>query len=314
MSRFLQEEHFETIIIIDNSASGMSADIHSRLVREYGRLSGMVSVIRAQEISSMPRALGWDAQQVLKLAVSKMVHTKNFVLLDAKNHLVDNLSATYFLASDGRLRTSAHSYQWHSLRRKLERVLKYLNVDPTCHIENFTATVTPFVLDTEIVKAMIADVEEKSGRSFAHEFLRNGLTEFFLYIGWIISQGYNIHDFYRLDQPSGPIVWPEGAHLAAVSTAVAESESCGSPFFSVHRSALATLPDDGVRVLTKFWTGRGLFPSDYAAEAFISEFRRVHHIEGRVKAARDRRGKVLLIPAKLRREISNQLTSRRPKK
>ncbi|WP_424348215.1 DUF6492 family protein [Kocuria sp. CH-021] len=308
MARYLREGQFREIIVIDNSTKGMPLIVQRQLMAQYGPLAPSVTVLRAHEISQSPRAVGWSSQQQLKLAVATRVKTRTFVLLDAKNHFIAPLPPDFFEGPDGRLKASWHSYAKHPLRRNLERVLRYLQLDPSRYVPWFTATVTPFALRTEIVTSMMTDIERRSRRTFAEEFVKNDLTEFFLYAGWIISQGRDIEDVYDLNQlPTCPIVWPKSADECGVAAAIATAEDHDLPIFAVHRRALVNLPDEAVRMLADFWAGRELFPSAEEAESFVAEFRAQHESQIRAQTRRDLPGKVLSVPRKVRRELMHRL-------
>ncbi|HEY8590570.1 MAG TPA: DUF6492 family protein [Naasia sp.] len=307
MARFLSMEQVRDILVLDNSAKGMPQSERAALMDEYGRLAPRVTVLRPDEVCRTPRGVGWSVQQVLKLAVAARVRTAAYLVLDAKNHFVAPLPTDFFSTADGRLRIPAYSFERHPLRRDLERVLAYLGLDPAPHVARFTATVTPFVLDTGRVRALIADVEARSGRSFAAEFLAHDLTEFFLYSGWIVARGDRLDDVFDLSLPQLPVVWPRAATGEGVRAAVELAEQRKSPLFAVHRRALATLTDEGIGALSVYWTSSGLFGSPEEATAFIADFRRASEVETRAQARRDLPAKLLSAPRKLRRRLRDRL-------
>jgi hypothetical protein len=273
MAHHLDPALVSDVLVIDNTARGMRADYRSRLEGEYGGFGNRLSVLRPTDICQVPAAIGWRQQQVLKLAVAAQVTTAQYVVLDAKNHFVSSPDRGFFRDANGRASGTAYSYESHPLRSGLEHVLSYLGLDAAPHIARFTATVTPFVFDTPVVLDLIAGVETRSGRPFAVEFIENDLLEFFLYTGWVLASGKAIDDFYALDRVSCATVWPRGATLAAVRTAVASTVESHAPVFSVHRTALAALDADATRALARFWTDAHLFASVSDAQAFITVFR-----------------------------------------
>lgn len=121
----------EGIIIIDNSEGALSSRRKKRLLIEYGHLENFVRFFDSREISQVSQAHGYDRQQVLKLMVSLIIESERYVVLDAKNHLVFTLERSFLEAPDGRACINIHDYTQDILRPHLERVLAYLNVDPT---------------------------------------------------------------------------------------------------------------------------------------------------------------------------------------
>ena len=289
MARFLDPAYAARIIVLDNSARGIPGRVWQRLRRSYGELGDSVELVSGRRLSGDVSAAGWYSQQVLKLAVSGIVETPTYLTLDSKNHFVRAAGAKDFEAEDGRARGNFHGYEAHPLRPKLERVLAYFGLDPEASVPRFGATATPFTLYTHKVRAMIDDVESKSGASFAAEFLRAGLTEYFLYSAWLLSQGERLEDLY---DPSGvdcPAIWPRGANVAGVSKAVAEVRAGNPALFSVHRTALARMDGASVRILGDLWTERGLFDSPSQARAFVRSYRARYFPTMALKKLRERR-------------------------
>src|SRR5262249_23294214 len=156
-----------------------------------------VRILRGGDICAVPGTIGWTAQQVLKLSVADQLSTEHYVVLDAKNHFIDRAGSSLFVASDGRARATVHGYKNHSLRPMFEHVLAYLGLDPNDYLERFTGTITPFTLDTALVRTMMQDIERSRGRPFADEFVANDLTEFFLYSGWLVANGRSLDQVYE---------------------------------------------------------------------------------------------------------------------
>ncbi|WP_210480601.1 DUF6492 family protein [Naasia sp. SYSU D00948] len=311
LARYLEPADVRDILLIDNGASPMPQRVRDEILAEYGPLASLVTILRPDEITAGTRGVGWSTQQVLKLAVAHRVSTDFYVVLDAKNHLVGPLSPEHFRTPDGRLRVPSYSFATHPLRKDLEHVLRYLSLDPAGYVPRFTATVTPFALRTDLVRALIADIERRTGRPFAKEFLRNELTEFFLYSGWIIARGPGLEQVYDLDMPASPALWPKAANEAGVRAAIGTVEERSAPFFAVHRRALAGLPDDGAALLAQFWASRALFPSVSEAQEFISAFRVAFDEQARRQRRRDLPKKLLAAPRKIRRRVQERLAGLR---
>jgi succinoglycan biosynthesis protein ExoM len=272
MALFLDEALVHEILVIDNSASGIPAAVLAELRREYAHLAGRVQFVRPDEVCRVPAAGGWRSQQVLKLCISDRVATRHYVVLDAKNHFVATPDAGFFESADGRPTANAYSFETHPLRPELERTLTYLGLEPDDHVGRFTATVTPFVLDTTVVRELIAGLEAREGRPFPDVFVEQQLTEFFLYAGWIVARGTPLDEFFELHQQFCPIVWPGKADTAGVEKAVDEARERRTPLFAVHRRALIKLDAPATTALAGYWASVGLFSDQRAAEQFVQTF------------------------------------------
>jgi hypothetical protein len=267
-----------------------------------------VRVLRPEQVADLPRMVGWRSQQVMKLLVARQLDAERYVALDAKNHFVATPDREFFEAPDGRPRVNAYSYRDHPLRPDLVRVLTYVGLDPAPWIDRFTATVTPFVLDRPTVTALVTDIETRSGRPFAEEFLHHDLTEFFLYSGWLVSQGHDLDKVFDLHQVFCPSVWPRSATPAGVEEAARQARERGTPIFAVHRRAFVQLDAEAVDRLAEFWVGVGLFDSVAQVRDFVKDFQESFARTERAKRLREAPQRAMTLVRRTRRSLN----SRRP--
>jgi hypothetical protein len=307
MALYLPPEMVDEILVIDNSARGFSPDFLTKLNAEYGRLAASVRVVRASDVVRIPPAVGWWSQQVLKVAVASRVTSQKYVILDAKNHFVAMPSLANFVSVDGRARVNTHSYRDHRLRPDLENVLRYLNIDESGYIDNYTAVATPFVMDSVIARELVAGVELKSGKSFAHELMSHGLPEFFLYTGWVIASGRSLDEVYDVETQTWPIVWPHDVRDSGVTRVIGSAIESGAPLFAVHRRALGVIDEAGSRALAEWWFDRGLFPSVDEALFFITEFQSSYASEAKSQKRRELRGRLARAPRVIAKRIRRAL-------
>jgi hypothetical protein len=307
---YLPPETVREIIVIDNSVRPLPQQQRRELLREYGRLAGLVRILRPEEICRSRGLTGWRGQQVLKLCVADRVSCRRYLVLDAKNHFVSRFDLGFVTAPDGRATATMYGYGSHPLRPAFEHVLTYLGLDPTPHLDRFTATVTPFVLDRDLVQPMIRDLEHRSGRPFAQEFLANGLTEFILYSAWIIASGRDLAEVFAVHDVFCPVIWPRAATAEGCRDAIATAVVGRAPVFSAHRRALARLDTEATSLLAQFWTERGLFPTAEQAAGFVQRFQRDYPRQERRQRLRSLPGKLTRVTA-LQHRLT-QLTRRTP--
>lgn len=277
MTLHLHPSAVAEIIVLDNSVRGLSPRAAAHLRRHYGALADRVQVLRTRDVVDVRGAKGWRSQQAAKLAVSSRIMTPHYVALDAKNHFTSPVGVRSFIGADGRAHAASHSYAGHPLRRALEHTLDYVGAAPSQQEEligAFPPTATPFVFDTALVRALIADVEQSSGSPFGAEFERQELLEFFLYSGWLAARGPGIDAVIDGSSLPSPTVWPKAATLAGVEETIAEAEREGAFVFAVHRQVLARADRDALARVARFWTDSGLFPTETEAAALIRRFRR----------------------------------------
>jgi hypothetical protein len=272
-------EIVQGILVIDNSRTPISLNRQDRIRREYGHLSHFVQFVRYKQLAKMPD--GWWTQQVAKLLVSRIVQSKKYVVLDAKTHLIGELSREFFESPDGRLRTIMCDYRAHPMRPHLETVLRYLSID--ADLERFPTTEPPFSFYTEIVRTLITHLSSEQNRPFEDIFLENHLTEFCLYMGFIVRSGLALNSLYEFDQPRCSTIWVHIADEQGCRDAVRSAVGAKAPFFGVHRLAIARFKAESVKIVAEFWSDCRLFPSADAAQSFLMAFRRKYFVYRLIK-------------------------------
>ncbi|WP_413319371.1 hypothetical protein AA0Z99_03150 [Agrococcus sp. 1P02AA] len=274
MARFLDPECVAALIVLDNCAGGMPARAQRSVRSALGPVLGArVRFVRTAELGVLAQAQGWRSQQAAKLLIARSVDTRHLVVLDAKNHLIAPAGADAFVDGAGRPRGGTHPYRAHPLRADLERTLRYLGASDAvveAALDDFPPTSTPFVLDVELARAMLDDVEHGAGRSFAEEFERAQLLEFFLYSGWSILRAGRAP--VTGEPIPAPIVWPGRADVAGARAAIAEAERTGAAWFAVHRRVLARADRAALALIVEFWSSRGLMSTRDGA-SFVRRFR-----------------------------------------
>lgn len=274
LAEWLDPDLVSEILVINNNGSHQfTGRTRNSLLRAYGPLSEYVRFIVADDIAPGLRIPGWRSQQVLKLLVAQHVVTDRYLLLDAKNHLVGPIGRPQLEAPDGRAHCGKHAYLDHPLRSSLERTLIYLGTTPADHLISFPPTATPFVMDTASVCALIDEIENTTGRTFAVEFERAHLLEFFLYSGWLLTRREWAR-YYDSETLEAPTVWPRKATTDGVEDAITQAVSVQAAFFAVHRTALARMDRSARDRLTAYWASRQLFDDEHEAARFIRRFKR----------------------------------------
>ncbi len=301
LARHLPAADAADVVVLDNTVRGLRAADRAALLAAYGPHAAHVRVLRPADVCALPRTSGWRRQQALKLAVAQSVRTPHYVVLDAKNHLVARPAPGAFVTPDGRARVRGYGYRTHPLRPAFTHVLAHLGIDPEAHLDRFASTVTPFVLDTEVVRALVRDVEESAGLPFAHAFVADDLTEFFLYAGWVVRRDGTLDHVMELtDEPSATI-WPRGATADGVRETLATVASQGLPLLGVHRNAVPRLDVPARQVLAGFWADRGLVDAEADGVALLERMARRHAVERRRQQVRDVVPRALAVVRRARR-------------
>ena len=103
--------------------------------------------------------IGWERQQLLKLFVSKIIDTSKYVLFDSKNLLIDYRSSADFLEFE----PSMPYYDWNEKTPDMRRWKPFADIvhekTKVPMIDSCRDPFTPYIMDTETVKKLIATVD-----------------------------------------------------------------------------------------------------------------------------------------------------------
>lgn len=266
----------DEVVILDNTVFGLSRRVRADVETILSPLTDSTLFVRVPEMLTLRGVDGWRSQQVAKLLVARQISSPYYVVLDAKNHLIAGASASTFIAADGRVHGGLHSYERHALRNDLERTLLFMGADAAqvaARVARFPVTATPFVFRTDLVRAMIADLERQHSMPFEIIFERKNLLEFFTYSGWVDLAGPGLDSVIDGEPIQSPTVWPNQASEEGLIVAIEQAERTGASFFAVHRRALVR-GDKGFRTeVARWWVKNGLFPDGKEAARFITRFR-----------------------------------------
>lgn len=272
---FARDVRFDKIVLIDNTERGLGVRKRARLTRLYGDAGSRVEFVRPSQLVDLPHLPGWVGQQVLKLMVSRLIRSRHYLVLDAKNHWIEPTDLRTFVAADGRAHGASHTYRGHALEKQVEGVLRYMGLEPEQLLDSFPVTHTPVVLETAVVADMIDHIEHRSGKPFAVEFVDQKLLEFPLYHSWIVATEGTIGR--RIDGVviRSTTLWPSISSEAAVSDLklLTDNGEADSPFLGIHRSALARANSATAAVLADLWATRGLTPTRQAGRRLIVVFK-----------------------------------------
>ena len=272
---FCPAEIFQEIVVVDNyKRYPMSQAKKNRLMLEYGALGHKVRFINRGDIAKVDdrTVKGWVTQQILKLRISELVNTERYLVLDAKNHLVNSLSISFLESSCGRANIHLRGYVDHPLRHSLENVLTYFNLETT-HVENFTQTVTPYLFYKKYVCNLINYVEKLEKTPFEKCFSEKDFTEFFLYYAYIVAVEKPPSEIYKSHQAVCPMVWKKTCDMVGCKAAIADAANKQLPFFSLHRSAVEYMDADSRALIAQFWKEQQLFSSTRNADRFLNQYK-----------------------------------------
>lgn len=147
----------------------------------------------------------WEDQQILKLAISKVVDTKSYLVLDSQNFLIKSWNTKNYPVKFGKVPSRTSNFTMS--KDTYYEYCSALEIDPN-HLDNPLMSIsTPIFLKTSLVLSLI---EQYGGlKSFSKTFFnfKHHPSEFLLYFLWAEKQGGFYKHHYNVKQVwNGPMV------------------------------------------------------------------------------------------------------------
>ena len=251
------------IIVVDNSVD--TPLDRAVLMPLCGDLP--VRIIDATTLAPRPNnSNGWFTQQVYKLLVARDVSTKNYLVLDAKNHLIAPLTQPMLQAPDGRLRIEQHNFVNHPLKPHLLRACDYFGVDHHV-IHAFVPLGTPFGMPTDLVRDLVIHVE-RNDQPLMQSFLAARVTDFSFFGTYVLHLGHQFEDHYQWCLPIGDVLWFGHDNARMQQTISQASQGC---CFGVHRWTFHNMDATTQHMVASLWYERNLFASYDDGRRFIRD-------------------------------------------
>jgi hypothetical protein len=136
---------------------------------------------------------GWQLQQLIKLYISKIIHSEYYCVLDAKNHFLKKMNMNDFFDTENNyyIFTScgALTYNYY-----MKNCLQYFSLDVKYYEkycknnDKLISMSTPFIFETQVVKDLMLYIEERENTIFEKYFMNNkNITEFYLYGAYLLT-------------------------------------------------------------------------------------------------------------------------------
>jgi hypothetical protein len=255
-----------SIVIIDDPLSRPLNRI--ALDNAYGAFAKRVTLIESASFGALPHCDGWRRQQALKLLASRIVETERYVILDAKNHLINPLCRHHLESPDSRfMRSYLQDFRGHSLNPLVTNACRYFSL-PAHRTRSFLPSVTPYVASTRVVRELLNYIETRERQTFGEFFGATQHTapvnEFGLYGAYILFTMGSFETLYKFDAPICSTIWERSEELIE-----RQRHAERRPFFGVHRRAFKNFDTRGKLVLAKLWHRKKLFNSVEAGYAFV---------------------------------------------
>lgn len=273
IEKFFPSEMLGKIIVINNSPDAVGGWalfdhlVKPSIVKYSERLVFATQESLALTVDSS--ATGYTLQQAMKLQASSLVSTEEYLIFDAKNHLIRPVTEDDFYTDTGKIRIE-DCYHGGYLKVCLNRSFDFYGL-PQDEDGNAYQTVTPYMMKTEVACEMLAEIESTRGKNIAqiiHEDDKR--TEFFLYYAYMVKKGIRDQHYAKSRRAYCTLFarYPEGQEMTTHVISRARNPEVHT--FSVHKRRFEQLSEIDISDVVDIWTGSGLL-SQSEGEDFIAK-------------------------------------------
>lgn len=268
------------IVVVDNSYNqpDLRARFEAKVISEFDKLTDVVRYVHAAELGVSPTSAkdGYTTQQALKLEVSQVVTNEHYLVLDAKNHLISPLERPALFADDGRPKSEFTVFENNYLGRCRQTSFAYWG-EEIAFGEESLPTVTPYLMITDVVRAMLSEVRERSGFGVVDLIRENDRrTEFLLYAGFISSTIGMDKAYVAGPRPCATLYtkWPEKDE--DVRRVLGTVERPDVYAMGIHARRYPQLTQEHAALVAQQWVGAGLVPDVDSGRELIARQVELH--------------------------------------
>lgn len=217
---------------------------------------------------------GNEAQQKIKIAISKFINDEYYVVMDSKNHVIKELKAEDFVEY-GLAKTHEQTYyEGDPFYKCFKSAFNLVGVHGTIDIFKEYQSTTPYVLCTHIARECMNPDNILSEKPW-HEFVgvpilsEGAITEFSLYAAVAEKFRYKtIHQKrnYETLFPGWPLSKRE------ILETIYSMARYDIKFFAIHRGKMDDFSEDEIFTIANFWNVFELFDSVEEGINFIVNY------------------------------------------
>lgn len=273
VDRLLDHENVSRYIIILNGQDNAAVETFLRASVEpkiSPELAAKIEYVPASELLPCNDPQGWRGQQLLKLVVANYSTARYYLVLDAKNHFIHRTLVSDFFTETAikTVRRPAPKVQRDWIKGSFG---SFGAADRASELfETAMPTVTPYLMDKDIVREMMSALESKhSGKAFGDLFEAelSTATEFFLYWAYLFATGQE--ELYEHSDKMAVTLFTKYPRRSSDFLALLDSARADRvAMFGLHRRRLPQLSDVQRTLIFGLW-GTELLTADEDAAWFM---------------------------------------------
>ena len=213
---------------------------------------------------------GWAMQQAQKLLAANIVSGSHVLILDAKNFFIAPVGADTFMSGDGRARSRRVRLTPGRRRTWMKASFRALGMEAPA-IEEGPPTVTPVVVEREVMRRAVADLEARLGPLEVFFALhKRRATEFMLLFAAVDRGSGAWWEVFAEGLPASHTAFASSTNVK-LSRVLARARAGGSPVMGLHRQVISRIGKADRDEIFAFWLELGLFDSRDEARGVFPE-------------------------------------------
>jgi len=183
--KFLDKSSLSEFIII--CPSGEVPFVNEQIVNKYPEFPW--KIYNDSQLLDNGVSAGWAKQQLSKMAISQLVKTEHYLIIDDDTYLTRKFDYNSLFASDGKLRMNKINIDFPFFFLWSNQLLDY-DFDLVQKAE-YVMGITPEIFHTQTVKDIIKYLVTKYGKNkqWQLKLEKNKFTEYGVYWIWLLKQG-----------------------------------------------------------------------------------------------------------------------------
>ena len=204
----------------------------------------------------------WFTQQIVKIIISKIISTKYYVVLDSKNHFINNVNKEYFFQDNKPI--LYYNKIGDKMKSFYDNCFSYFQefqTDNGCLMNKYSElrhnernynnnlliqTITPFLFITDQCLNLIREIEAKENICFK-DFIKKErkYTEFYLYYSYLCCFDLDKLYFYKSDMIPVLTIGNKGPDKhSAIQHKLRKLQKFNIKVISLHRKSFTTFDDN----------------------------------------------------------------------
>ena len=264
--KFVDINIINSILIIFNDNKNeneiFKEKFYNEIIQYYpNELIEKIKLLYLEDLNLDFEYSNWFTQQLIKLEISKHISSDYYVVLDSKNHFINEITIDYFFNNNiPYLYFNCHN---EKMLEFYYNSLNYFNVKcPYSNNNNFNENfklqaTTPFLFITKECINLINHVERQENRIFKDFFVESmKFTEFFFYYAYLIFSNKYLYYEYKIDLQPIVTVGPQDPNTCYFNTWEYKQNTLDNNkiyVFSLHRESFYILNNSYKEKLLEFY-------------------------------------------------------------